>query len=137
MTDLAVEPLPQLGPVGIWSPSYGALDHGAFREVALEVEALGYTSMWFPESPVGEPFVRSALLLASTTSLVAATGIANIWLRHGATMQATARALTAAFPARFLLGVGVSHRLMVDALFAEGYSRPVPRMRAYLDTMDA
>ena len=129
-------PVADLGPVGVWAAGFGGMPNDALADVAAELEQLGYGSVWFPESPAGEPFVKSALVLAATTSLVAGTGIANLWLRHPLTMTATARALVDAFPERFLLGVGVSHSLMVDALVPEAYTKPVAVMREYLDGMD-
>jgi len=129
-------PLSDVGPVGVWAAGFGGIRNEALVDVAAELEQLGYGSVWFPESPAGEPFVKAALVLAATSTLVAGTGIANLWLRHPLTMTATARALVDAFPERFLLGVGVSHSLMVDALLPEAYAKPVAVMREYLDGMD-
>ena len=101
-------PLADLGPVGVWAAGFGGMRNDTLSDIAAEIEQLGYGSVWFPESPAGEPFVKSALVLAATSTLVAGTGIANLWLRHPLTMTATARALVDAFPQRFLLGVGRS-----------------------------
>jgi len=129
-------PVAALGPVGVWAAGFGGMRNDALAPVAAEIERLGYASIWFPESPAGEPFVRSALVLAATTTLVAGTGIANLWLRHPLTMSATARSLVDAFPDRFLLGVGVSHSLMVERLLPGAYAKPIAVMREYLDGMD-
>jgi len=129
--------LAPLNRVGVWTFALGGLPFPMLREAAAEIEELGYGSLWFPESPAGEPFVASSLVLASTSTLIAGTGIASIWLRHPATMNATARGLGRAFPGRFLLGLGVSHALMVDTLFPDQYAKPVALMRKYLDDMDA
>jgi len=137
MSELGVEPLAPLSPVGLWSGALVTTDHTELRDVALEVESLGYGSIWLFEAPTREPFVPLSLVLAATSTLVAGTGIANIWLRHPGTMQATARAITQAFPGRFLLGLGVSHARMMEPLFGAASTRPIPRMRAYLDEMDA
>ena len=130
-------PVAALGPVGVWAAGFGGMRNDALADVAAEIEQLGYGSVWFPESPAGEPFVRSALVLAATTTLLAGTGIANLWLRHPLTMSATARALVDAFPGRFVLGVGVSHSLMIDQLLPDAYAKPITVMRDYLDGMDA
>jgi probable F420-dependent oxidoreductase len=129
-------PVADLGPVGVWAAGFGGMRNDALADVAAEIEHLGYGSVWVPESPAGEPFVKSALVLAATTTLVAGTGIANLWLRHALTMTATTRALVDAFPGRFLLGVGVSHSLMIDNLLPEAYTKPLAVMREYLDGMD-
>jgi probable F420-dependent oxidoreductase len=51
-------------------------------------------------------------------------------------MAAAQRTLTEAYPGRFVLGMGVSHAPIVDAR-GHRYERPLERMRAYLDAMDA
>lgn len=126
-----------LNPVGLWTFALAGLPFSELEDRAAEIEELGYGSIWFPESPAGEPFVVSSLVLAATSKLVAGSGIASIWLRHPATMNATARGLVRAFPGRFLLGIGVSHALMVNSLFPERYAKPLALMRQYLDDMDA
>ena len=50
-------------------------------EIANEIESLGYGAVWIPEAVGKDPLVASALLLAGTTKLAAATGIANIYAR--------------------------------------------------------
>jgi probable F420-dependent oxidoreductase len=134
---VAVADVAPLGPVGVWTFLPAGMSASEIGDVVAEIQALGYGSVWYPESPAGEPFVKAAITLASTTTLVAGTGIANLWLRHPATMQATARGLVEAYPGRFLLGVGVSHALMVDRITDGGYRRPIAVTRDYLDAMDA
>jgi probable F420-dependent oxidoreductase len=51
-------------------------------------------------------------------------------------MQGGAATLGAAYPGRFLLGVGVSHAPMVDGS-GQRYERPLAHMAGYLDGMDA
>src|SRR6201999_3881987 len=75
------------------------------------------------------------VLLASTSTLVAGTGIANLWARHPWAMVGGADTLGAAYPGRFVLGVGVSHAPIVEGRGLE-YRQPLERMREYLDGMD-
>jgi probable F420-dependent oxidoreductase len=135
--EVTIPGLAPLGPVGVWTFLPARMTFAEIGDVVGEIERLGYGSVWYPESPAGEPFVKAALTLAATSALAVGTGIANLWLRHAATMQATARGLVDAFPGRFLLGIGVSHRLMVDRISDNGYQRPLAVTREYLDTMDA
>jgi probable F420-dependent oxidoreductase len=68
--------------------------------------------------------------------MVIASGIANVWARDPVAMAAAQRTLTEAYPGRFVLGVGVSHAPIVNAR-GHRYQRPLGRMPAYLDAMDA
>lgn len=108
----------------------------SWRRELPRLEGLGYGAMWSNEGVGGkEAFAQLAVLLAASDHLAVGSGIANIWARHPAAMQAGAATLADAYPGRFVLGVGVSHPAMAGAS-AEGF-RPVPAMRDYLDRMDA
>ncbi len=52
-------------------------------------------------------------------------------------MAAGQRTLCEAFPGRFLLGIGISHRPTVEGTRGHVYGPPLAEMRAYLDAMDA
>lgn len=126
-----------LPPVGIWT---GALDNVALsqsQELACELEELGYGAIWLPEVAGRDVMVHMGMLLAATERLVMATGIANIWARDAVTMTGGVKGLTEAFPERVLLGLGVSHRPLVEGLRGHTYGKPLSAMRTYLDAMDA
>jgi probable F420-dependent oxidoreductase len=106
------------------------------RELAAELESLGYGALWLPEAVNREPFASSALLLSATERLVVATGIASLHARTAMTMNAGWQTLTEAFPDRFLLGIGVSHQPAVEGLHGAVYDKPYSTMVAYLDAMD-
>jgi len=117
---------------GIWAGELRrAGDDGERREAAAELEALGYTALWFPGSQGGAVFEAAQLLLEATERVLVATGILNVW--HHTPEEATAghRRLRAAFGDRFLLGVGIGHAQAV-----EEYRRPLTTMREYLAALD-
>lgn len=107
------------------------------REAVAELEELGFGAVWIPEAVGREPFAHAALLLASTKSIVVATGIASMYARTAVTMQAGHKTLTEAFGDRFLLGIGASHAHMAKALHKSTYDKPYSTMVEYLDTMDS
>jgi probable F420-dependent oxidoreductase len=126
----------QLSGTGVWYypdelPAAGAV------EFARRIEALGYSALWLPEAGGRDPFVLAALLLASTQRLVVATGVANIYARDPMAMKAAQHALAEASGGRFLLGLGVSHRPLVEDLRGHVYGPPLAAMRSYLDRLDA
>ena len=129
--------LPPLGRVGVWSSAFALAPHGALREAAAEIEQLGYGALWYPEGlGTKESLTTAALVLAATERVPVCSGIANIWARDAVTMATGARTLADAFPGRFVLGLGVSHRQQVDPR-GHTYARPVAQMRGYLDELDA
>jgi probable F420-dependent oxidoreductase len=126
-----------LGPIGIWTGTLDLVPAGEARELAAELEELGYGALWMPEVAGRDIFVHLALLLSSTDHLVGATGIANIWARDAVTTAGAMRGLTEAFPDRVVFGLGVSHRNLVEDLRGHRYEQPLAAMRRYLEAVDA
>ncbi len=126
----------QLGRVGVWLGGYGptaAVD----RAVVAELEHLGYSALWFGEAPGGkEAFSRAATLLAASTTIAIATGIASVWGRDPLNAASAIRTVGEAFPGRFIAGLGVSHPPLVEAR-GEVYERPLAMMRRYLEDLSA
>lgn len=126
----------RLGRVGVWSGQLDFSTADVVRDAAGELESLGYRGLWTGEAIGREVLTAAQLLLAATESLVVATGIANIWARDALSTAAGQLALGEAYPDRFVLGIGVSHKPLLD-LRGEDYRRPLAFMRDYLDGMDA
>lgn len=125
------------GTVGLWTMTLDATAPTHVGEVAAEVESMGFGALWFPEAWGREAFTHASLLLNSTSRLVVATGIANIWGRDAVAAANAAKTLAAAYDERFVLGLGVSHQPLVERLRGHEYRSPVATMREYLAAMDA
>ncbi|PZG18928.1 LLM class F420-dependent oxidoreductase, partial [Spongiactinospora gelatinilytica] len=124
-----------IGRVGVWQ-LFGRAPLPAVRQAATVIERLGYGALWFGESSGSrEVFTSAAILLAATESLPVATGIANLWVRDATTMAAGAEALGEAYPGRFLLGVGVSHKPQVGGR-GHDYANPLAATAGYLSAME-
>ena len=106
-------------------------------ELAVRVESLGYSALWIPDTLGRDPFVNASTLLRATDELIVATGIANIHMRHPGMMKQGAYALAELSGGRFVLGLGVSHAPMVEALRNLPYDKPLATMRTYVEAMDA
>ena len=123
-----------IGRVGFWF-FLDAMNARESATLAQKAEKLGYPVLWIPEAVGREPFPHAAYLLAKTTKLVLATGIANIYARDPMTMAAAARTLAELSDGRFLLGIGVSHAPLVERLRGHTYSKPYSYMKEYLPKM--
>jgi probable F420-dependent oxidoreductase len=117
---------------GIWSGELRrAGDDGERREAAAELEALGYSALWFPGGQGGPVFEAADLLLGATERVTVATGILNVWRHTPAEAAEGHRRLRTAHGDRFLLGIGIGHPQSV-----EEYRRPLTKMREYLSELD-
>jgi probable F420-dependent oxidoreductase len=117
-----------LGTIGVWTSvrPFGAARAG---EAARIVEDLGFGAWWVGGSP---QVADLRPILEATTSLVAATGILNVWSSDPARTAAEHAGLRAAFPGRAMLGIGIGHPEATS-----DYRRPLTAMRAFLDGLDA
>jgi probable F420-dependent oxidoreductase len=113
---------------GVWT-TYRRIGAENAGEAARLAEDLGYGAFWLGGSP-RLPAVRP--LLEATERLVVATGIVNVWGYDPAQLAAEHAVLTADFPGRLLLGIGVSHPESNAA-----YARPLSALRDFLDGLDA
>lgn len=125
-----------IGTTGIWCGFWDAHPTSEVQEAVAELEELGYSAVWVPETVGRDPFVVASTMLAATSSLAVATGIANIYARDPLTMVACQRTLAEAYDNRFLLGLGVSHEHLVAKLRKHDFSKPVAYMEHYLAAMD-
>jgi probable F420-dependent oxidoreductase len=124
----------ELGKLGVWV-SMDGMTAAAAAAFAKRVEDWGYAALWIPESRGRNALVHSSWLLANTQRLIVATGIANIYARDPIATANGQRGLNEQSDGRFLLGVGVSHRPMVQGMRGHSYGKPVATMRAYLKAM--
>ena len=126
-----------LGRVGIWTSAFDAHPSAAAQEAAVELEQLGYRTLWLNEATGRDPFVMAGILLSATSTLTVALGIANIYARDAMTTAAAQKTLAEAYPDRFLLGLGVSSPVLVEKVRGHDYGKPLSYMRTYLTAMDA
>ena len=131
-----------IGRIGIWTSTLDSQPFAQAGAAVAELDRLGYGAVWIPEAVGREVMSNAALLLAGARAegaerIVLATGIANLWARDAMSMAAGQKTIAAAFPDRFLLGIGVSHQRSVEGLRGQSYERPLATMRSYLDAMDA
>ncbi|MBW2423236.1 MAG: TIGR03620 family F420-dependent LLM class oxidoreductase [Deltaproteobacteria bacterium] len=123
----------EIGEVGVWFHTDSLTSEEAVALVQ-RVEALGYGAFWYGEGFGRDPFAHAALLLAKTSRLVIATGIASIYSRDAIAMSGAAHTLAEQSGGRFLLGIGVSYPPLVEVR-GHHWGPPVASMERYLEEM--
>src|SRR5215467_14266702 len=114
------------------NPAVRALDESIKR--AQEAERLGYESVWVTQLPDARD---AALVLAAyagaTQKVLLGTGVLPIYTRHPTAMAQMAATLDELSGGRFILGLGVSHKVTVEAMWGLTLEKPVDSMREYLE----
>lgn len=114
----------RVGRLGVWRRSAEVTP-----ELAVELERLGYGTVWLGGSPAADLRLVDELL-AATTTLTVATGIVNVWSSDATEVARSFARIEQAAPGRFLLGVGVGH----PEATAE-YRSPYETLTGYVDTL--
>jgi probable F420-dependent oxidoreductase len=126
----------QIGRLGVWiAPE--SIPAAETADLARRVEELGYSTLWVGETFGRDPFAFTASLGAATSKLVLASGIANIYNRHPGVMKQGANTVAEQTGGRFLLGLGVSSPQIVEKVRGIDHTKPLTRLREYLDEMEA
>lgn len=125
-----------IGRVGLWTGLLDAHSTSRVRELAVELEEMGWPCLWRPETSGRDALVSAAQILETTTTLRVATGIAQIHARHPLTTRNAQRTLHEASGGRFLLGLGVSHAPFIETVRKVSYAKPYTEMVEYLAAMD-
>jgi probable F420-dependent oxidoreductase len=126
-----------MGSIGLWTFALDRQPWSRAKEAAAEIEAMGWAAIWVPEATNRNALVNATLLLGATERCTIATGVAPIHNRDAVASANGQRTLDDAFPGRFLYGLGVSHKPLVEGVRGGEYTPPLAAMRAYLDAMDA
>lgn len=123
-----------VGRVGVWTSSRLLTDRAAI-EAAAQLDELGYGALWIGSAPGDLKLVSD--LLATTTRMVIATGIVNVWFEPAASTAAAFAQVRRSHPDRVLLGIGAGHKSSVEAMTGQRYERPYQKLVSYLDELDA
>ena len=115
--------------VAVWDQPGGRARQIAF---ARELERRGFPGVWAPSRGDNVAFLLA--VLERTERLAAGTGIANIYLRHPQLMGQAGSLIEELHPGRLLLGIGVSHGPIHEALGLTP-GAPLGDTRAYVAAM--
>ncbi len=101
----------------------------------LEVERLGYDSVWTAEAYGSDAVTPLAYIAALTTKIKLGTAIMQIPARTPANCAMTMSTLDAISNGRALCGLGLSGPQVVEGWHGVPYGRPAARMREYVEIL--
>src|SRR5947209_11653920 len=103
----------------------------AIERVRL-AESLGYESAYVTHIAGRESLTVVTAYALATSSVRVGTGVVPIYTRTPATMAQTAATIDELSGGRLNLGLGVSHRPVVEGWHGHRIERPVAEMREYV-----
>jgi alkanesulfonate monooxygenase SsuD/methylene tetrahydromethanopterin reductase-like flavin-dependent oxidoreductase (luciferase family) len=100
-------------------------------------ESLGYETVYVTHIAGRESLTVLTAYALATTSIRVGTGVVPIYTRTPATMAQTAATIDELSDGRLTLGLGVSHRVVVESWHGQSIERPVAEMREYASLVRA
>jgi F420-dependent oxidoreductase-like protein len=108
----------------------------AMAEDAREAEQLGARSAWFCNFSRGTDALTAITLAgAATSGIELGTGVVPTYPRHPFALAQQAATVQAAVGGRLVLGVGVSHRPVIEGMHGLSYAEPAAHLREYLSVL--
>jgi F420-dependent oxidoreductase-like protein len=106
---------------------------------AQRTEAAGFDSFWLPNLPTRnyDALLVMALAGRETTRIELGTAVMPTYPRHPLAMAQEAMTANAATRGRLTLGIGLSHRPVIEDVMGLSYEHPARHMQEYLTVLQA
>jgi 5,10-methylenetetrahydromethanopterin reductase len=107
-------------------------DLEALVREAQQMEARSFASAWLVNIFEFDAIGTSAIIGRETQRIEVGTAVVPTFPRHPVAMAQQALTAQAAARGRFTLGIGLSHRLMMEDMFGLSWDKPARHLREYL-----
>jgi 5,10-methylenetetrahydromethanopterin reductase len=105
-------------------------------EQAKRADEAGFSTGWFVHTRALDATTVAAVCGYATTRIELGTSVVPIYGRHPLLLAQQALTTQVASGGRFVLGVGLSHRRIVEEMYGLSRARPYSYMVDYLDVLD-
>jgi len=119
--------------VGAGAGEEGTISH--MIEQVQRAEASGFDAVWVANIFGVDAITFLALAGRETSKIELGTGVVPTYPRHPTAMAQQALTAAAASGNRFTLGIGLSHRVVIETMFGLDYSKPIRHTREYLSVL--
>jgi 5,10-methylenetetrahydromethanopterin reductase len=102
---------------------------------AKRVEKAGLDDVWMANIFAHDAISTLALVGRETSRIGLGTAVTPTYPRHPAAIAQQALTTAAASGNRFILGIGLSHKVVIEDMFGLSYAQPARHMREYLSVL--
>ncbi len=102
---------------------------------ARRVEAMGFHSFWMAHIFGFDAMTALAVVGQATEHIELGTAVVPSYPRHPLVMAQQAATTNAAAGGRFTLGIGLSHKPIIEGMFGLSYAHPARHMADYLQIL--
>jgi 5,10-methylenetetrahydromethanopterin reductase len=119
--------------IGLSDGPETTIDH--LLNQAARAEQLGFHDVWMPNIFGLDAIGTLGILGYETERIGLGTAVTPVQPRHPVALAQQALTTQAAAGGRFVLGIGLSHRLVIEDMFGLSYEQPAAYMREYLEVL--
>ena len=114
-----------------------AADHTPDGLVAWgqELEAAGFDTLWLAHTAELDAITALSWVGRETERLELGTAVVPTYSRHPIAMAQQALTASAASGGRFRLGLGLSHRFIIEGSYGLSFEKPIRHLREYLEVL--
>jgi 5,10-methylenetetrahydromethanopterin reductase len=120
--------------VGLQDPT-GPAPMTALREQLQRAADQGFASAWMSNIFGVDALTALAVAGSQVPGIEVGTAVVPTYPRHPAALAQQARTVAAAVDGRLVLGIGTSHRIVIEDMFGYDFGRPIQHMREYLEVL--
>jgi 5,10-methylenetetrahydromethanopterin reductase len=102
---------------------------------AQEVERRGFHTLWMANIFSLDAILTLAIAGRETRRIELGTAVVPTYPRHPMAMAQQALSANQAAGGRFALGIGLSHKIVIEDMFGLSYEKPARHMREYLEVL--
>ena len=102
---------------------------------AVVSEAEGFHSFWLPWISAHDPMIALSLAGQRTSRIELGTAVMRTYPRHPADMAPAAVTAAVATGGRFVLGIGPSHKPLIEGAFGYSFAAPLRHTEEYLTVL--
>jgi 5,10-methylenetetrahydromethanopterin reductase len=104
----------------------------ALREELQQAAGQGFHSAWMNNIFGMDALTALAVAGNQVPGIEIGTAVVPTYPRHPAVLAQQARTVAAAVDGRLVLGIGLSHRIVIEDMYGYDFGKPVLHMREYL-----
>jgi 5,10-methylenetetrahydromethanopterin reductase len=104
----------------------------ALREELQRAADQGFASAWMSNIFGVDALTALAVAGNQVPGIEVGTAVVPTYPRHPAVLAQQARTVAAAVDGRLVLGIGLSHKIVIEDMYGYDYGRPILHMREYL-----
>ena len=104
-------------------------------EQAASVERDGFAAYWAPHIFGLDTMTALAVVGTKVPRIELGTAVVPTYPRHPHAIAQQAHTVAAASGNRFTLGIGLSHKIVIENMFGLSYDKPVRHLREYLKVL--